>query len=83
MNKQLAFENFLKAQIRFLEEEKWYEGERRHCDPGQEFILEQIKKISETFRRRWDCSICKECCLGYKCGNLLKTRCTEFKPLED
>jgi hypothetical protein len=79
--KQIAFENFLKAQIKFLEESKWYEGERRKCDPGQEFIIESITKNSDTFRRRWDYSKCKDCEIGWKCGNLLKTICPEFKPL--
>lgn len=79
--KQIAFENFLKAQVKYLEEGKWYEGERRKCDPGDEYLIELINQNSETFRRRWECSQCKDCEIGYKCGNLLKTRCPEFKPL--
>jgi hypothetical protein len=79
--KQIAFENFLKAQIKFLEEEKWYVGEKIHSDPGDKYIIEAIAKNSEMFRQRWSLSKCKDCYDGGKCGNLLKTKCEKFKEL--
>jgi hypothetical protein len=76
-----AFENFLRSQVAYIDESKWYEGEKRKCDPGQAFIFEWVEKNAPEFRRRWEVSVCKECDLGHKCGNLLKTKCTEFKEL--
>lgn len=80
-NSQIAFENFLKAQIKYFEESKWYEGEKRKSDPGEEYLMNQITKEAENFRMRWQRSQCKDCRCGGKCGNLLKTRCPEFKDI--
>ena len=46
-NSQIVFENFLRAQTKFLEEAKWFEGERRHSDPTEKFILETITSSIE------------------------------------
>ena len=78
---QVAFENFLKAQIKYFEESKWYEGEKRNSDPGDNYLNEEINKQAETFRRRWERSHCKDCSISWKCGNLLKTQCPEFRPI--
>ena len=78
---QIAFENFLKAQIKYFEEDKWFEGEKRNSDPGEQYLNEKIIKEAENFRYRWEYSKCKECSIGHKCGNLLKTRCSEFRPI--
>ena len=78
---QVAFENFLKAQIKYFEDAKWYEGLKRNSDPGESYLQEEINKQADTFRRRWLRSQCQNCGLGWKCGNLLKTQCSEFRPL--
>lgn len=49
----MDFEEYMKAQIHWLEVEKWLEGERRGSDPGQEFLLELIRKSGEEFRRNY------------------------------
>jgi hypothetical protein len=79
-NSQIVFENFLRAQSKFLEEAKWFEGERRHSDPTEKFILETITESSKSFRHQWEVSKCKDCAISWKCGNTLKINCTIFIP---
>jgi hypothetical protein len=33
--------------------EKWLEGERRGCDPGEEFVRELVKRSGERFRKQY------------------------------
>jgi hypothetical protein len=77
-----AFENFLRSQKKFIEDSKWYQGEKICKDPGDEYILDWVNREAANFRKRWEVSQCKECMLGDKCGDLLKTVCIEFKEIE-
>ena len=76
-----VFENYLKAQIHYFENEKWYEGERRHKDPGMTYVLELIEKRAKEFRAQWDVSRCCKCAKGGICGDKLKEECEEFKSI--
>ena len=50
MNKRM-FRKYLEKQIAKINEEKWYEGERIKCDPGQEFVIKWIAKNAKKFRK--------------------------------
>lgn len=41
---------FMKKQVKWIEDEKWYEGERRGCDPGEAFVRELIRSSAAKFR---------------------------------
>lgn len=76
-----AFQNFLKAQVKSIETAKWYEGERRHQDPGDEFCVDWITSNAPVFRKQWEESRCCKCFNADKCGHKLVKRCKEFKKL--
>lgn len=44
---------FMDDQVREIEIQKWLEGERRGCDPGQEFVSNWIAEHAREFRDRW------------------------------
>lgn len=75
------FENYLKAQVKYFENEKWYEGERRKKDPGMEYVMKLIEEKAIEFRAKWDISRCCRCFYGDRCGDKLKEKCDEFKNL--
>ena len=37
-----------------IDVQKWIEGEHRHCDPGQDYILCWIKENAEKYRVEWE-----------------------------
>ena len=41
-------------QIKEIEVQKWLEGERRGCDPGEEFVTKWIAEHAAEFRIRWE-----------------------------
>jgi len=41
---------FMEKQVKWIETEKWLEGERRGCDPGEEFVRELIRNSAAKFR---------------------------------
>lgn len=47
------FQRYMMEQIHWIEVEKWLEGERRGCDPGEEFIRELVKRSGERFRKQY------------------------------
>lgn len=79
--KCVVFENFLKAQIKYVEDSKYFEGINKNYDPGEKFILEWVKTQANNFRARWDDSKCKLCTSGGKCGDKLKKFCEGYEEL--
>ena len=75
------FKNFMKAEIKFLEESKYFMGISLHKDPGDEYIADCVNKKGKTFRDMWNISICKDCCNAGECGNNLRIDCNNFKEL--
>ncbi len=51
---QSELKEFLAAQVSAMELAKWYEGERIHADPGEDFLKSWIADSAAEFRRRWD-----------------------------
>lgn len=45
---------FMADQIKEIEVQKWLEGERRGCDPGEEFVTQWIAEHAAEFRKRWE-----------------------------
>ena len=37
-----------------IDVQKWIEGEHRHSDPGQEYILNWIKEHAAEYREEWE-----------------------------
>lgn len=77
------FCKFLQVEIRKIDEDKWYEGTRRNCDPGNEFILDWIKRNGSNWRIEWDLSKCQHCNFWRVCGHLVKQDCIDFEPDKD
>ncbi len=48
------FQQYMHDQIKSIEVDKWVEGERIGCDPGQQFILDWIKTNSIKYRKEWE-----------------------------
>jgi hypothetical protein len=77
--KQKQFKKFIETEIKILDDEKYYEGINRNCDPGEKFIEELIEKKSALWRSCWDNSCCKFCAFWAKCGKSFKKDCEEFE----
>jgi len=77
--KQKQFKKFIETEIKILDDEKYYEGINRNCDPGQEFIENLIAKKAGLWRSCWDSSCCKFCAFWVKCGKSFKKDCKEFE----
>jgi len=67
------------AQKRKIEIEKWFEGCRTMCDPGQIFVVNWIESNGLWFRKQWERALCKDCSLVNECGFKLKQQCDKFK----
>jgi len=76
-----AFQNFLKAQVHYVEEAKYFEGINKNYDPGEKYILDWINSQASIFREQWNASKCKMCTSGGECGDLLKKFCEGYKEL--
>ena len=59
-----AFENFLKAQVHYVEEAKYFEGINKNYDPGEKYILDWVVSKASIFREKWDASKCRMCTSG-------------------
>ena len=70
--------DFMFAQIKRIEIEKWYEGTRRKCDPGNEFVIWWILHYGSWFRSAWDNSLCTRCSNKQQCGHEVRTECNIF-----
>jgi hypothetical protein len=51
--KKINLEKYLNKQKKIIEEAKWLEGEKRKCDPGEQFVLDWIKKNGKLFRKKY------------------------------
>ena len=49
--KSEQFQKFLEKQRKKIDEDKWREGERICCDPGQAYVSDWIKKNAKKFRK--------------------------------
>lgn len=72
------FYKFLQAEIKYINESKWYEGERTGKDPGLEYVERWAETHAQEFREKWNKSLCKKCANGHVCGNKLKNDCASF-----
>lgn len=81
MNKKSAylFCKFLDTEMKTIDEAKWYEGERRKADPGQEYIVDWINKNAAQWRKAWEESKCQHCDSWKECGHKLKKECDNYK----
>lgn len=48
------FQQYMHDQIKSIEVDKWCEGERIGCDPGQKYVMDWIKNNSVNFRKEWE-----------------------------
>lgn len=44
---------FMDAQIKKIEVDKWLEGERIGRDPGEEYVKKWIRERAAKFRKEW------------------------------
>lgn len=44
---------FMDAQIKKIEVDKWLEGERIGRDPGEEYVKKWIREEAAKFRKKW------------------------------
>jgi len=77
--KAYLFCKFLHTEMKKIDEDKWYEGERRKNDPGQEYIVDWINKNAKNWREAWEASKCQHCSFWMYCGHNLKKECDNFK----
>lgn len=70
--------DFMLAQKKRIDIDKWYEGCRRNDDPGTTYILEWIKQNASEFRESWEKSLCKNCCYLKECGFEVRQDCTKY-----
>lgn len=83
MNSREKFSKYMLIQKRRIEIEKWCKGCEIRRDPGPEFIIEWIQSNGDTFRRKWEASLCKTCSSITDCGHQLRNECSQFKKRED
>ncbi|MDO8640881.1 MAG: hypothetical protein Q7R33_05005 [Nitrosarchaeum sp.] len=73
------YEKFIKAQIKAIDESKWYEGERINSDPGQQYIQNWIKKNAKQFKIAWMKSKCRSC--KKDCQHKVLKNCKKYKEI--
>lgn len=71
--------HYMKAQIKKIEIDKWYEGCRIKRDPGYSYILDWINKNAARFRSAWELSCCRECLKSIECGHQVLEKCDSFE----
>jgi len=69
---------YMIAQLKRIEIEKWYEGIRRQSDPGSDFVVWWILNYGSWFRNAWDDSLCSQCCNNQNCGHEVRTTCNKY-----
>lgn len=74
------FNKFMQAELKHIDDAKWYEGIRTGKDPGESFVNDWATKNAKEFRDKWNASKCKQCRDGHLCGNTVKEECENFKP---
>ena len=76
-NQTIQFNNYLKAEKKYIEDAKWFEGINTNKDPGDKFILNWIQKHAKEFREKWMKTECQYCVKAGICGDQLKVKCKE------
>ncbi|MCB0281658.1 MAG: hypothetical protein H6627_07100 [Calditrichae bacterium] len=69
---------YMIAQRKKIEIEKWNEGIRRKADPGTDFVIWWILNHGASFRNAWHNSLCKNCSLNSVCGHEVKIICNKY-----
>ena len=77
--KAYLFCKYLKSEMKKIDEDKWYEGERIRRDPGQEYIIDWINRNAKEWKEKWEKSKCQHCSFWLECGHKLKTDCDRFQ----
>jgi len=72
---------YLKAQKKKIEIDKWCEGCNLTRDPGQEYIISWIFNNAQWFRDSWEKSLCKSCHLSQQCGHNVLQSCGSFRKI--
>lgn len=72
------FKRFMKVQRHKIDVDKWCEGERIDCDPGQKFIMDWIATFAVKFRELFSKSLCKDCVFWNKCGYKVLRKCRDY-----
>lgn len=73
--------DFLIAQKKKIEIDKWCEGCDKTKDPGQEYVINWIDQNGEWFRQAWEMSLCKSCCSSKQCGYNVLQLCDSYTKL--
>jgi len=71
-------QRFIKVEIKYLNDAKYFDGINKGKDPGEKFVLEMIELSASSLREKWNNSCCKNCFEWEKCGHLLKEKCENF-----
>jgi hypothetical protein len=71
-------DRFKQIQIKRIEIDKWYEGEKKKRDPGAEYVFNWIGTRAPSFRQQWEESKCQSCSKWRMCGHSVKTDCSDF-----
>jgi hypothetical protein len=66
------------AEILKMNFDKWIEGERLHCDPGNDFIMAWVKLHGTEFKDKFMKSLCRICKKCYECGGECKEECEKY-----
>jgi hypothetical protein len=81
LNGQYTQRDFYKKQMAEASKiafDKWIEGERLHCDPGNDFIIAWVKLHGTEFKDKFMKSLCRTCKSCYKCGGDCKDKCDKY-----
>ena len=78
---EISFHRFICAQVKYINDAKYFEGINTQHDPGDIFVETFVIEKGLYFRNSWNNSQCSAC--SKDCGDLLKKQCDMFKPLED
>gem|GEM_PF-513219 len=70
---------FMRAQIKRIEEDKYFAGCERQRDPGSAYVMEWIERQAIQFRHAWDISRCCHCILSDQCGHHVKLECNTYQ----
>jgi len=74
--------DFMEAQVRRIEVDKWCQGERQHSDPGEDFVIDWVYANAKKFRDEWQHSLCQHCIRHRECGYYALSACNNFEQME-
>lgn len=70
--------NYLHAQKKKIEIDKWCEGCNITRDPGQDYVISWIHQNASWFRKAWGKSLCKSCHFSPECGHKVLKVCSTY-----